>query len=102
MGTKLDKRRMVKKGGRRKPRTNAEVCADRYSHIDIGRVCKVLGLIPIPENVTVHGLVDLWNNNTDYDLPRHDDRGKDLRTLSKPKEQQEDEARLWAGILKEV
>jgi len=100
--TELDKRIMVKKGGRRRARTETEVCADRYGPIDIGRVCEVLGLIPIPENVTVRGLVDLWNNNTDYYLPRHDDRGKDLRTLSKPKEQQENEARLWAGILKEV
>ena len=93
---------MLKKVGRRPLRTNAEVCADRYSPIDIGRVCSVLGLLPIPENVTVHGLVELWNNNTDYYLPRHSDQGTDLRTLSKPKEQQEDEARLWAGILREV
>ena len=57
---------MLKKVGRRPSRTNAEVCADRYSPIDIGRVCSVLGLLPIPENVTVHGLVELWNQTTDY------------------------------------
>lgn len=104
MGVKLDMSKIKmtkKKSGRRKSRTNGEVCADRYSPVDIGRICTVLGLIPIPENVTVPGLVDLWNNNTDYYLPRHEDQGKELRVLSKPKAEQEDERGMWAGLMRE-
>lgn len=91
MGVKIDMSKIKmtkKKSGRRKARTDSEVCAARYSPVDIGRICEVLGLIPIPENVTVPGLVDLWNNNTDYYLPRLEDQGKELRTLSKPLSEQ--------------
>jgi len=102
MGVKLDMgmiKMAKKKSGRRKARTDSEVCADRYSPVDIGRICEVLGLIPIPENVTVPGLVDLWNNNTDYYLPRHEDQGKELKTISKPLSEQEDERGMWVGLM---
>jgi 5-formyltetrahydrofolate cyclo-ligase len=103
MGVKIDMSKVKmtkKKSGRRKARSDSQVCADRYSTIDISRVCTVLGLIPIPENVTVPGLVDLWNTNTDYYLPRLEDQEKELRVLSKPKSEQEDERGMWAGLLR--
>lgn len=88
-----------KKSGRRKARTDGEVCADVYSPVDIGRICVELGLIPIPENISVPGLVELWNSNTDYYLPRHENQGKELRTMSKPLSEREDERGMWADLM---
>lgn len=97
---KVDKRRTVRNGGRRKSGPNKEL--QRYSPLDIDRICEVLGLVPVPENISTSGLVDLWNTNTDYYLPRIEDKGKELRIMSKPIEEQEDEDLLWTAVLRGV
>ena len=96
-------RNRKKKGGRRKAVAPVKVVKDLpRSPVDVGRICTVLGLIPIPEEIKMSGLIDLWNDNTNYYLPRHEDQGKELRTMSPPLAEQEDEARLWADISRVV
>lgn len=71
------------------------------SPVDFQRVCEVLGFGDIPPNLTETSLIDLWNNHTNYYLPRLDDKGKPLLTISKPPEDRDEELELWreVGIL---
>ena len=71
------------------------------SPVDFQRVCDVLGFGDIPPNLTETSLIDLFNNHTNYYLPRIEDKDKPLLTISKPLEDREEELELWreVGIL---
>ncbi len=65
------------------------------SKVDWERICKVLGFGDVPPNISEMALIDLWNDMTDYYLPRLEDRGKPLEEMSKPIQDRVDELELW-------
>jgi len=68
------------------------------SPVDFQRVCEALGFGDVPPNLTETSLIDLWNNNTDYYLPRLDDQDKPLLTISKPLKDRTEEVELWRKV----
>ena len=71
------------------------------SPVDFKRICKKLGFGAVPPNISEPSLIDLWNDNTDYYLPRMEDRRKPLLVISKSLIARAAEVELWrkVGIL---
>jgi hypothetical protein len=69
------------------------------SPVDFHRICQELGFGDIPPNLTEPSLIDLWNNMTDYYLPRLDGKLSPLSTLSKPLKDRTAEVELWRKAL---
>lgn len=71
------------------------------SPVDFDRVCEALGFGEVPPNMTETSLIDLWNNYTDYYLPRLEDKKHALKFISKPMKDRNQEVELWreVGIL---